>query len=239
MTLLTTYAIIALAAFIHASFQLSVSTFTLMSGHHFGKARSHRTLNQLIGGFLLGTVTMTILLLCTFSLAVMGLAHVTTPHIIWSIACGLCFGVGAAVWMFYYPRGSKGTTLWLPRKSAEYLAERSKKTENGGEAFGLGLASVFAELAFVSAPLLVAATVLIPHTPLEQLTGIAIYVFISMLSLLVVTALVGSGHKISRVQEWREKNKTFLQFVSGSALLVLGFVIYVDQVYSAIQGVSS
>ncbi len=231
MSILTTYAIIALAALIQASFQLSVSTFTLMSGHHLGRARSHQALNRLSGGFLLGVLTMTVLLLCTISLIVIALAHALPAKIILAAACGLCFGVGVAVWLFYYPLGTKCKTLWLPRKSARYIAERSKATDSSGEAFGLGLASVFAELAFTVAPLGVAATLLIPHSPLYQLGGIVLYTILSSLLIVVIIMLVGSGHSIGRIQKWRAHNKTFLQFAAGTALLILGAILYVYYVY--------
>lgn len=235
MTLLLAYSIVALSALIHASFQLSVSTFTLMSGHHLGRGRSQKQLVNLISGFLLGVVTMTTLLLCTTALVAQTLALNVQFSILWSAACGLAFGVGVAVWIFYYPRKTRGTTLWLPRKTAEYIAERSKKTTNSGEAFGLGLASVFAELVFISAPIFIAAMALISRPPLEQLGGIILYVALSSLTITIVAALVGGGHKISEIQKWRENNKGFLQFIAGSGLLALGFSIYVNEILAIVQ----
>jgi hypothetical protein len=206
-----------------------------MSGHHLGRGRSQKQLVNLIGGFLLGVITMTILLLCTTALVAQTLALNVQFSILWSAACGLAFGVGVAVWIFYYPRKTRGTTLWLPRKTAEYIAERSKKTTNSGEAFGLGLASVFAELVFISAPIFIAAMALISRPPLEQLGGIILYVALSSLTITVVAALVGGGHKISEIQKWRENNKGFLQFIAGSSLLALGFSIYVNEILAIVQ----
>jgi hypothetical protein len=51
-----------------------------------------------------------------------------------------------------------------------------------------------------------------------------------MSSLLIVNGLIGSGHKISSIQKWRENNKRFLQFAAGSGLLILGCYLYVDKV---------
>lgn len=236
MDIVTTYAIVTLAALIQASFQLSVSTFTLMSGHHLGRAKSHKTLNSLIGGFLLGVVTMTALLVSTVSIAFLALSHTLPSTILLAASCGLCFGVGIVVYLFYYPRKSKGTTLWLPRKTARYIAERSKATSNSGEAFGLGLTSVFAELAFTIAPLTVAAILLLPHEPLIQLGGVLLYTAVSSLFVVIIIMLVGSGHKISRIQKWREDNKTFLQFTAGTALMILGVVLYVYNVFPQVTG---
>lgn len=230
MTDIIALSIVCLAALIHASFQLSISTLTLMSGHTLGSGRSHTRLVSLLGGFTAGAATMTTLLVCTLGLL---LSYFMTdqdiPQVFWAAACGLLFGVGVAVWLFYYRRG-KGTMLWLPRQTAEFLAERSKKTKNTGEAFALGLASVFGELLFISAPVLVSVLVILPLSPDKQLLGILLYVGISMLSLLTVAVLVSGGHKLSAIQRWREANKNFLQFAAGTALFVLGFYLYVNEV---------
>lgn len=153
------------------------------------------------------------------------------PTVMWAIGCGLLIGLGVAVWAFYYRR-EKGTSLWLPRGIARYLSNRTKATKFSAEAFGLGLSSVIGELIFILAPIIISALVLIQLPPLWQLAGAALYTFISLLSLLIVYALVGSGHKLSRIQKWREDNKRFLQFAAGSGLIVLGFFVYVDQVLS-------
>ena len=41
--------------------------------------------------------------------------------------------------------------------------------------------------------------------------------------------MVGSGHKISRIQAWREKNKRFLQFAAAGSLLILAAFMFVDR----------
>ena len=46
----------------------------------------------------------------------------------------------------------------------------------------------------------------------------------------MVTLMVGGGKKLSRIQKWREQNKRFIQFAAGSALFVLGFFIYANEV---------
>jgi hypothetical protein len=153
------------------------------------------------------------------------------PSVAWAVACGLLLGLGVAVWSFYY-RKEKGTSLWLPREIARYLNERSKATKHSAEAFGLGLSSVIAELVFIIAPIIICALVLIQLEPTWQLVGIGVYTFVSLLSLAVVNGLIGSGHKLSRIQKWREDNKRFLQFAGGSGLLILGFYVYVEQVLS-------
>ena len=230
MEFITLLSIILLAAAIHASFQLSISTLTVMSGHALGRRQSQTRLLSLMGGFLLGAATMTALLLiaATYIVHLLFTSNIVSG-VVWAAVCGMLFGLGVAVWLFYYRR-EKGTMLWLPRRTAEHLADRCKKTKNGAEAFGLGMMSVFGELLFIGALLIVVALILQPLPATLQIVMGALYVGVSLLSLLLVAALVGSGHKLSGIQQWREANKRFLQFIAGSSLLVLGFYLYVTEV---------
>jgi hypothetical protein len=172
---------------------------------------------------------MTILLLAFISLVVLHVFGTNPPQYVWAITCGLLVGIGIAIWAFYYRR-EKGTSLWIPRTIAEYLQDRTKATKHSGEAFGLGLSSVFGELLFIIAPLLISALALLHLPAAWQLVGIVLYGVISLLSLGIVWAMVGSGHTLARIQKWRETNKHFLQFAAGSGLLILGFFVYVNEV---------
>jgi len=232
MDIISSFAIVAFAALIHASFQLSVSMLTLLSGHAIGAKTSHNRLLRLTCGFLAGVGVMTMLTISFICLMFQKSFGEHAPYIAWAVACGLLLGLGVAVWAFYYRR-EKGTSLWLPRGLARYLSDRAKVTKLSSEAFGLGLSSVVAELIFIFAPMVIAGLVLIQLEPMWQLLGIALYTVISLLSLLIVYALIGSGHRLSRIQKWREDNKRFLQFASGAGLLVLGFYVYVDQIVTA------
>lgn len=237
MNIPSSLAIVALAALIHASFQLSVSVLTLLGGHAIGAKRSQAKVMRLTTSFVIGAGVMTILLLSFVSLVLLDTLGSTVPPVVWAIGCGLLFGIGIAVWLFYY-RPGKGTSLWVPRPVASYLSERTKATKRSAEAFSLGLVSVLGELIFIIAPLAISALVLIQLPSLWQLAGIAIYAVLSLLSLVIVWVLIGSGHKLSRIQQWRETNKYFLQFAAGSGLLILGFFAYVSEVIgSAVGGV--
>lgn len=229
--LVQSFAIIAFAALIHASFQLSVSVLTLLSGHAIGSKTSHAKLLRLTNGFVIGVAVMTMLLVSFTSFMFQSVFGSNVPLLAWAIGCGLLFGLGVAVWAFYYRR-EPGTSLWLPRGFARYLSDRTKATKRSAEAFSLGLTSVIAEFIFILAPLVIASLVLIRLEPMWQFVGIGLYTAISLFSLLIVCGLIGSGHKLSRIQQWREDNKRFLQFAGGSGLLVLGFYVYVEQVVS-------
>lgn len=231
MNTLTALALIALAALIHASFQLSVSMVTLLTSHALGTRAKQLKIVRLTNSFSFGATIMTLLLLSGTAYVCSRLFPITTPILMWAIVCGAVFGVGVAVWVFYYRREA-GTALWVPRAMSRYLMRRAKITDMSGEAFGLGLSSVLAEIIFIFAPILVASLVIIRLAPAWQLVGLAVYTAISMLTLLVVTTLIGGGEHLSRIQRWRETNKRFLQFAAGSGLMVLGFYIYVNQILS-------
>lgn len=229
--MLATFAVIAFAALIHASFQLSVSMLTLLSGHAIGKKTAHSRLLHLVGSFVWGAAIMTLLIIATAVLMFEPNYIAVTP-LTWSVISGLLIGIGIAVWVFYY-RPKEGTTLWVPRSFAHLLSDRTKATKSAAEAFSLGMTSVFSELLFIVAPLAIGALAITTLPSQWRWAGIAAYVIISLLSLLIVTALVGGGHTLSGIQAWREKNKRFLQFAAGSGLLALGLYVYISQVVSA------
>lgn len=237
MDILTSLAIVGFAALIHASFQLSVSVLTLLSGHAIGAKKSRSRVLRLTSSFTTGVGIMTLLLLSLTSLVFLHVFGTEVPLIVWALVCGLVLGIGIAVWLFYYRRGADGTELWIPRSFAKFLSERSKKTNQSAEAFSLGLTSVISELIFIIPTVAIAALVLIDLPSIWQLVGIGIYTAISLLGLLIVWSLITSGKSLGRIQKWRTENKRFLQFSSGSALVVLGFFVYVSKIMTEAIGI--
>ena len=229
MSTLSALAIVVLAALIHASFQLSVSMLTVLSGHAIGSKKPTAKVLRLTSSFVIGCGVMTLLLLAFIALVVLHLFGPTPPLIVWAVACGLMIGVGIAVWAFYYRR-QKGTSLWIPRGVAHYLSDRTKATDDAAEAFALGLMSVLGELLFIIAPLFISALVLVQLSGPWQLVGIVLYAVISLVTLLSVWMSIGSGHRLSEIQRWREANKRFLQFAAGAGLIVLGAFTYVYEI---------
>lgn len=236
MQILTCLSIITLAALVHASFQLSTSVLTLLSGHSLSAKHSHAKLLRLSYSFLAGVGIMTLLLLSSIALILLNLCRLNFTLQIWALVCGLLVGAGIAIWIFYYRRHKRGTTLWIPRGLANYLTRRTSKTQLSAEAFGLGLSSVFSELLFIIAPMLAAAIALLYLPAGWQLVGIVLYVVVSMLSIIIITILVSRGHSLSRIQNWRETNKHFLQFIGGSGCIILGFFISVNVAANAVAG---
>lgn len=216
--------ILAGAVFVHACFQLSVSVLTRLSSHTIGAGKSHRRLLVLALSYVLGVVVAT----TSVTLGVAGaLAWLSTLNESWPAIAVISFlpVAGLLVILFYY-RPSRGTTLWLPRPFVDYLMERAKKTRSGVEAGMLGAATVVGELPFILAPVgLVGLMIsfLAPSTHWLVFSGA--YSLLVSLPLVFLMLYISSGHKISAVQNWRERNKTFLQWTSGIALIILSAYI--------------
>lgn len=205
---------------------------TLLSGHAIGKNASQSRLSSLTGSFVIGAVLMTTLVVSFLVYVLLAVSRHNPSTFLWAIASGFSLGLSVAVWVFYYRR-QRGTALWVPRGFARYLSDRTKATHEPAEAFGLGLSSVASEMLFLIAPLYIAALSIVSLPTSLHLLGLFVYVATASSSLVLVNMLVGSGHKLSGIQKWREANKRFLQFIAGSALAVLGFYVYVDHVVSA------
>ena len=236
MDILSALSIIGLAALVHASFQLSVGVLTLMSGHTIGTKKSQAKLFRLSAAYTAGAGVMTALLLALTILVCMHLFNGGISLLTWSIISGIALGIGIAVWLFYYRHRKTGTELWIPRSFAHHLTERSKATKQSVESFSLGMVTVVAEIIFIVPTLLLAALAILQLPAEWQLGGLALYTILSLAGLGIVWMLIGSGHSVSKIQKWRETNKKFLQFSAGSALIILGFFIYVSQVVSTAAG---
>jgi hypothetical protein len=236
MDIFTSLAIIALAALVHASFQLSVSVLTLLRSHAIGAKKSHSRTLSLTFGYVAGVGIMTLLVLTFLANIIQRLFGADAPAAVWAAVCGLLVGVGFAVWIFYYRR-EKGTSIWIPRSFARHLSDRSKATKDPAEAFSLGLTSVIAELLFTAAPMVISALVIVQLPTVWQPVGVALYTIISLFILFGIWVAVSAGHRMSEVQKWRETNKRFLQFASGSALAVLGGFVYVCKLMSEAAGI--
>ena len=226
-------AIISFAALLHASFQLSVSVLTVLSGHALGAKRPKAQLISLVGSYVGGIVVTTMLVFSALAYFATLFFSYNQPTLAWILLAGINVAVGGSVLLFYF-RKTNGTELWLPRRFAEDLAKRAKGITQPEEAFALGVMSIFIELAFIAAPLSIAVLTLVNLPAWQQVGGLALYVALSSLPILIIASLVGGGHKISTIQRWREQNKRFLQYAAGSGLIVLGLYIFIAEVVGRI-----
>lgn len=210
-------------AIIHATFQLGISVLTLLSGHSLGAKKAHSRLLRLNISYILGTFTVIFFVLLSF--VVLNVSTVD-PLLLWSISGIVASLTGFFVLLAYYRKG-KGTLLWIPRSIAEYLSRRAKKTRNSVESFALGMMTTIAELPFAFASLFIASLEINSLPEVWHVSSIIIYGFIVSLPLIVITVMLGSGHRLSTLQRWRESNKIFLQYSAGIGLIVTSLYITV------------
>jgi hypothetical protein len=212
-----------LAVLVQASFGLSLSLLTLMSGHALSRRASVRRLAGLSFSYILGTVIAVAGLLVSL-IYFASIGDFYQSKLVWSVVAGLTAVTGLIVALFYYRPGN-GTTLWLPRSVAKFLTSRAKATRSWFESLLLGIGSILIELPFVVSPLLIAALLLGGASHGRQLIGISLYTLLGVLPTISLAVLVAGGHKVSRLQKWRINNKRFLQVAAGLAILVLAFYV--------------
>lgn len=220
------------ALFVHACYQLSVSVLTHLSAHTLSRKASVRRLSWLGSNYTLGVIAATTLLLIALVNLPGIVPTVSRSHameVFTALVIGLLPLVGLATVFWYYRRG-KGTQLWLPRPIASFLLERSAKTKRGFEAFLLGAGTVVGELPFIIAPLLLVALLIASQPAALWLAFSVGYGIVAALPLLVVTGYLTSGHSVARIQRWREQSKTFLQWTSGLALMLLTLYLTVVRI---------
>lgn len=219
-----TYLLLVMGAlFVHACYQLSVSVLTHFTSHSLSRQTSEKRLLTLGLSYSLGAIITTTLIICTAATLV---SFLHNQSYVMVAVVGIAPLIGLATMLWYYRRG-EGTRIWLPRSFAAYLLERSKKTRSLVEAAMLGSATVVGELPFLIGPLLF-ITYLVAQLPLSSwVTVSGLYSFLAYLPLLFVTMYITSGHSVARVQRWRETNKSFLQWTSGIALVLLSVFITV------------
>jgi cytochrome c biogenesis protein CcdA len=215
---------LVVAALVQASFGLGVSMMTLLSGHLLSAPESARRLHRLSAAYIFGSLLAVAagLIMVIYLFAQWPFA---STEQFWAILTGVSVGIGLAVILFYYRWDKSGTRLWLPRRAAEYLYQRTKATRRTFEAFILGIGAIVAELIFVAAPSLIAGNLITELNGQKHILAIGIYLVIAISPLLILFAGNARGHKISALQKWREKNKRFLQVAAGTLLIILGFYL--------------
>lgn len=225
------YALVILAGlFAHACFQLSVSMLTVIDSHAIGSSQRHSSVLKLSLSYIFGAFVATAGLLALLTYFFRTIIPVGTHPAAWGIVCGLIVTIGWCILLFYY-RKTKGTQLWIPRRLVEQLTARAKKTRTAWQSLGFGITSVFVELPFLIAPLVLAGAVLSTLPATERSVGVLAYAVAATTPLVVVTVLIGGGHKISTIQRWRESNKHFLQWTSGLTLILLGIYLFAVNIW--------
>ena len=226
MDLLPNIFIILLAALIHASLQLGPGCLILLCRNSLSTPKLKKSARILTAGFIFGAATITFILLaaaCYFFFVAFQQNH--PPIIVTAISSGVVVGL-AGVLPFIYYRPS-GTSLWIPRATANFLESRAAKTSNPTESFSLGIMSVLGEAPITLILLAIASYSVLELTTSWQFFMIFIYTLIATAPLTATAIALRFGSNISRIQRWRESNRTFFKFILAVGFLTLGAYIFV------------
>ena len=127
---------------------------------------------------------------------------------------------------FWY---GKGFSLMIPARFTGKLKDMIEHISTGSVVV-LGAFVAMVELPCTGGPYLAITAVLAKQFDFQALSYLVLYNIIFILPLLIITALVYYGVHISRVKEWKEKQRKWMRLVAGIVMVLLGiFLIYYYQ----------
>ncbi len=213
-------ATIILAGIAQASLQLSLGGLVLLYHNSLGKHRRRKT-RHLAKDYIFGSCAITFLMVCTLCFLI-GNFFSGALATEWLVICaGILAGSGIAMWLLYYRRGKKTTELWLPKPFTRFIQKKARNTNDGVEAFSLGLLSSFAEMPFSFAVYFVVANCVLHMNGVYQVIAVVIYTVLTAVPLIALKLRVKTGRSAVEAQKWRVKNKAFSRIFSGSAFMIL------------------
>jgi hypothetical protein len=217
-------ATLVLAAIAQASLQLGIGGLILLYHNSLGKHRRRKT-RFLARNYILGTCAISFLAICAFCFLI-GNFFNGALRTEWLVICvGALVACAAIMWLFYYRGGKKSTELWLPKSVTNFIRRKARNTNDGIEAFSLGLLSGFAELPISIAICFVAANSILNLSAQWQVVAILSYILATTIPMLIIRLKIVSGQSAVDAQRWRVRNKAFARIISGSSFMLLAIFI--------------
>ena len=220
---------VMVAAVVQASFSLSVSVLTLLSGTSLIHHRLKRGHGVLMASYVLGSITVTAAMVAIVSW-IFQVTGGSSDDFMLLVVIAALMTAGFAVLLFYYRYDPKGTRLWLPRRFAEQIYAATKKTTTASKSFLLGGSTVILEMVFIIFPILLAAYITSSLSGASYYASIITYTLVAAAPLIVVSIACVRGVKIATIQRWREQNKRFLQIAAGILMITLSIYLLVYKV---------
>mgnify|MGYP001478856205 CR=1 FL=1 len=227
--IMTIWLPVIVAAAIQASFSLSVSVLTLLSGTSLVRHRLKRGHGVLMVSYVLGSMTVTAAMVTIVSWILQATGRSGDNFTLLVVIAAL-MTAGFAVLLFYYRYDPKGTRLWLPRRFAKQLYDTTKKTTTASRSFLLGGSAIMLEMVFIIFPILLAAYITSGLSGTGYYLSIISYTLIAATPLIALSVACTRGYKIATIQRWRERNKRFLQITAGILMITLSIYLLVYKV---------
>jgi len=227
MSVLTSLGILIVAMLIMFFMQLVPGVFLLFSHHVYGKYSKIKA-SDLSLFFILGVELMLALILIILYLtlnAIFAFIRIDERMIFWIF--GVIFIILGILFLVFYFRRGDGTNLYISRKCANNFQRVINSTKKRSDAFLLGLISLIPELIFTLPIYLVVVLEImkIEDNALARGGLIILIVLVSIIPLLVMHILFGSGHNMANIQRVRVKNKLFVRITVSILFLVLATLL--------------
>ena len=230
MSIFTSLGIFIISGLIIASLKLIPGVFALFYHYASGKY-SAKKVSDLSIFFVLGAETLPVLIFVILNLASRTLLFTDitlTENIIIATASGLLFALSFSTFFFYY-RKSKGTELFISRKTAGRLVKRACAIKSRSDAFFLGFISGLPELIF-TLPLYTIVLIEISNNPdiISVSSFLLIFILFIITPLFLIYSYFRNDNNLANFERLRVKNKPFFRSFIASlyALLAILLIIF-------------
>ena len=230
MSVFTSLGIFIISGLIIASLKLIPGVFALFYHYASGKY-SAKKVSDLSIFFILGAESLPVLIFIILNLASRALlfTDVTlTENITIATIAGLLFALSISMFFFYFRR-SRGTELFISRRTAKHFVKKASEVKTRSNAFSLGLISGLPELIF-TLPLYI--ILLIESSKnldvaSSSATLLAFVLFI-IAPLFLTYAYFRNGNNLANFERLRVRNKFFFRSFIASlyALLAILLIIF-------------
>lgn len=228
MSIVLAFLTLFLAALSHASLQLDLGGLILLyhasrSHHVAGRTRALASFYILGAGFMV----LSLLAACIYFVSLITSGSLSSDLL--AIIVGALLALSIFMWFGYYrlELDSRSTELWVPRFVSRYIDARARSTSSRVEAFSLGMLTIFAEFPFSFLLLILSANSLISLSPVESIIGIAMYVVVALLPLVLCRIFLRSGRTVVDIQRFRVRSKGFFRTMSGTFFAILAVFVFV------------
>ncbi len=214
---------IFLCSLVNATLQIGLGA--LLSLYHESLSRHiGKKTKKLSSAFTSGSFILTSLMLASMSFIFTQFKSELSRVEVMRALIMLLIMLAVSAWIFYY-RTRQSTELWLPRIIARYINDRAKKTDSNIEAFALGMLTVFAELPFSFALLIVAGSSVILLPSYLQISTVLLYSMIAVLPFYCLRVAIKHRKTLVDIQKWRVKNTWFFKFLTSVSFLILAIFL--------------
>lgn len=232
MSVFTSLGIFIISGLIIASLKLIPGVFALFYHYASGKY-SAKKVSDLSIFFILGAESLPVLIFIILNLASRALlfTDVTlTENITIATIAGLLFALSISMFFFYFRR-SRGTELFISRRTAKRFVKKASEVKTRSNAFSLGLISGLPELIF-TLPLYI--ILLIESSKnldiaSSSATLLAFVLFI-IAPLFLTYAYFRNGNNLANFERLRVKNKFFFRSFIASLYTLLAILLIIFRV---------